>query len=174
MQSSKLRIAVFLSSALAFLATGARAHELTCKLTLAALGERGGVIGKPATVLSIDHYPTAVQLDFTVINDIATKGSTALGVFLWELPYPFVPPVPFTVPPGGSLSTAVTGVISSQEQCLAINHPREIGEISVAVDFTGHVIFDTGQALCTARLLCGAEIQPQDAGPQLAPTSTVN
>ncbi len=87
MRKLSLGTSVFLGAALALLAMEARAHQLSCKLTLASLDERGGVIGKPGTVLLLDHYPAGVELNFTVINDIPTKGSTAQAVLLWDLPF---------------------------------------------------------------------------------------
>ena len=87
---------------------------------------------------------------------------------IWDTPFPFDPPnppAPFTIPPAGSITGFTAGTLSSQEACLAINRGQKTGDGSNTIDFTGHVYFDSGQALCTARLVCGAETQQTDGGP---------
>ena len=164
---SRIRAIALLTAASCCIAAGAKGHELTCKKTV------GGQL-----VQRVDHYPTTLHFEFTLINDIADKVSVAQTVtdpLLAPYGFAFKPAPPVSVPAGSSVSSTFDVEVGSYEACLRLGGGNEVMNhqalvaIQNSFDNTLHVTFDSGQALCTARVICLPPVQDggtQDGGTQ--------
>src|SRR5688572_3013044 len=91
-------------------AGASRAHELRCEKTFN---------GSP--MLTVDTYPSSVEVRITIANVHLTSPSTAMAVEIIGLPEEsglFSPP--FTLPVGGSQTATMNIHVGSYQECLEL------------------------------------------------------
>jgi len=120
----------------------ARAHEFACEKTIDG-----------SVVRVVNTYPSTLQFRIVVTNTHPTDASVALAFrddFLTALGLK-LPPTPFSLDVGQSIELSASVTIRNQAQC---------GELAGVQACTAgstnafQVLYDTGVAECSARLVC--------------------
>jgi hypothetical protein len=131
------------------IAETADAHSFVCEKTV-----NGG------SLLEVTSYPTTLHYEFTVINDHPSDPSVYTDVSDPSLAgFAFDPPAPYEVPVGQSVTDTFDVVLSSPEQCSSLAAADGIADDAFVNTFT--VTWESGQAVCSARVDCAA---PPPAG----------
>jgi hypothetical protein len=132
----------------------AGAHDLICEKT---------VNGQSA--VTVNSYPATVQYRFTVTNIHPTDVSiadTADDALLASRGFAFSPAPPFALDVGASTSMTFDVTLASEADCLAL--AAADGTVDANVDNVFVVTFDSGSAMCTARVVCGSPPPPPPGG----------
>ena len=121
---------------------GASAHEFACEKTIDG-----------SVVRVVDTYPSTLQFRIVVTNTHPTDTSVALSFrddFLTALGLK-LPPTPFSLDVGQSIELSALVTVGSQAQCSEL-----AGAQACTAGSTNafQVLFDTGVAECSARLVC--------------------
>jgi hypothetical protein len=130
--------------------SAASAHDLICQKT---------VNGQSA--VTVDHYPVTVTYGFTVTNIHPTDVSiadTADDALLASRGFVFTPAPPFALDVGASTSMTFDVTLASEADCLAL--AALDGTVDANIDNVFVVTFDSGSAMCTARVTCGSPPPP--------------
>jgi hypothetical protein len=126
----------------------ASAHEFACEKTIDG-----------SVVRVVREYPSTLQFRIVVTNTHPTDASVALSFrddFLSALGMEF-PPTPLSVGVGQSIELSASVTIMNQAECSELSGARACTEGSTNAF---QVLFDTGVAECSARLVC----MPDDIG----------
>ena len=120
----------------------ASAHEFACEKTIDG-----------SVVRVVDRYPSTLQFRIVVTNTHPTDASVALSFrdeFLTALGLKF-PPTPLAVGVGQSIELGTSVTVRTQAECAKL-----AGAQACTAQSTNafQVIFDTGVAECSARLVC--------------------
>jgi hypothetical protein len=139
-----------LAAALMLLAGSAQAHELSCEKTV-----------NGASFATVSRFPATVVWQVTITNTHPTATSVALlakDSLFPQLDFA----APLSIPVGQSVSGTYSQTIISYEACEDLAEDDQLKDLFV--DNHYRVVWDGGEAQCSARLRCRDEMQSAQAG----------